>query len=107
MKIVSLSHIESENTTPHIDMNLLTKYKDGLIITSSGLDGELTYYASNADYDNAKQVAAEQDLQYLPKEEIEKRMRQKRKHMEAAAKELDFIVAAKLRDEIAVLREQL
>ena len=53
-------------------------------------------------YDNAKQVAAEQDLQYLPKEEIEKR-----KHMEAAAKELDFIVAAKLRDEIAILKEKL
>jgi len=31
-------------------------------------------------YDNAKQVAAEQDLQYLPKEEIEKRIREKRKH---------------------------
>jgi excinuclease ABC subunit B len=27
--------------------------------------------------------------------------------MEAAAKELDFIVAAKLRDEIAVLKESL
>ncbi|WP_435803141.1 UvrB/UvrC motif-containing protein [Polaribacter sp.] len=34
-------------------------------------------------------------------------MRDKRKHMEAAAKGLDFIVAAKLRDEIAVLREKL
>jgi excinuclease ABC subunit B len=52
-------------------------------------------------------VAAEQDLQYLPKEEIEKRIREKRKHMEAAAKELDFIVAAKLRDEIAILKEKL
>jgi excinuclease ABC subunit B len=27
--------------------------------------------------------------------------------MEAAAKELDFIVAAKLRDEIAVLKEKI
>jgi excinuclease ABC subunit B len=52
-------------------------------------------------------VAAEQDLQYLPKEEIEKRIREKRKHMETAAKELDFIMAAKLRDEIAVLKEKL
>jgi excinuclease ABC subunit B len=48
-----------------------------------------------------------QELQYLPKEEIEKRIREKRKHMEAAAKELDFIVAAKLRDEIDVLRKNL
>ena len=42
-----------------------------------------------------------------PKEEIEKRIREKRKHMEADAKGLDFIVAAKLRDEIAVLKEKL
>jgi len=46
-------------------------------------------------------------LHYLPKEEIEKRIRQKRKQMEAAAKGLDFIVAAKLRDEIKVLKEQV
>ena len=58
-------------------------------------------------YNNAIQQAAEQDLQYLPKSEIEKRIREKRKHMEQAAKALDFIVAAQLRDEIKVLKEQL
>ena len=58
-------------------------------------------------YDNAIQKAAEQDLQYLPKDEIEKRIRAKRKQMEEAAKSLDFIVAAQLRDEIAVLKENL
>ncbi|SDR82762.1 Excinuclease ABC subunit B [Polaribacter sp. KT25b] len=62
---------------------------------------------SSYHYDNAKQIAAEQDLQYLPKEEIEKRIRDKRKQMEAAAKDLDFIVAAKLRDEITTLKESL
>jgi excinuclease ABC subunit B len=43
----------------------------------------------------------------LPKSEIEKRIREKRKYMEEAAKALDFIVAAQLRDEITVLKEQL
>ena len=62
---------------------------------------------SSYHYDNAKQKAAEQDLQYLPKEEIEKRIREKRKHMETAAKSLDFLVAAQLRDEIALLKEKL
>ncbi|MCL4144529.1 UNVERIFIED_CONTAM: hypothetical protein GTU68_004459 [Idotea baltica] len=52
---------------------------------------------SSYHYDNAKQVA----------EEIENRIRKKRKQMEAAAKGLDFIVAAKLRDEIAVLKEKI
>jgi len=62
---------------------------------------------SSYHYDNAKQKAAEQDLKYLPKEEIEKRIREKRKLMETAAKSLDFIVAAQLRDEIAVLKKEL
>ncbi|CAA0208740.1 excinulease of nucleotide excision repair, DNA damage recognition component [Tenacibaculum maritimum] len=62
---------------------------------------------SSYHYDNAQQKVAEQELEYLPKETIEKRIRQKRKQMEAAAKELDFLVAAQLRDEIKVLKESI
>ena len=58
-------------------------------------------------YNNAIQQAAEQDLEYLPKSEIEKRIRDRRKQMEEAAKALDFIVAAQLRDEIKILKDQL
>ncbi len=58
-------------------------------------------------YDNAIQKVAEQDLEYLPKPEIEKRIREKRKEMEKAAKELDFMVAAQLRDEIKHLQTKL
>jgi excinuclease ABC subunit B len=50
--------------------------------------------------------AAEPDLNYLTKEQIEKMIRGKRKDMEKAAKELDFMQAAKLRDEIKVLQSQ-
>lgn len=50
--------------------------------------------------------AAEPDLEYLTKEQIEKLIRVKRKAMEKAAKELDFMQAAKLRDEIKMLQEQ-
>jgi excinuclease ABC subunit B len=58
-------------------------------------------------YNAAIKEAAEQDLQYLPKSEIEKRIREKRKQMEEAAKALDFIIAAQLRDEIIILKKQL
>jgi excinuclease ABC subunit B len=50
--------------------------------------------------------AAEPDLEYLTKDQIEKLIRDKRKAMEKAAKELDFMQAAKLRDEIKMLQEQ-
>ncbi|MBD1259179.1 excinuclease ABC subunit UvrB [Maribacter polysiphoniae] len=50
--------------------------------------------------------AAEPDMDYLTKEQIEKLIRDKRKAMEQAAKELDFMQAAKLRDEIKKLQKQ-
>jgi excinuclease ABC subunit B len=50
--------------------------------------------------------AAEPDLEYMTKEQIEKMIKEKRKAMEKAAKELDFMQAAKLRDEIKSLQEQ-
>jgi excinuclease ABC subunit B len=50
--------------------------------------------------------AAEPEIEYLSKTEIDKRIREKRKSMEKAAKELDFMQAAKLRDEIKTLQEK-
>ncbi|TDE07036.1 excinuclease ABC subunit UvrB [Flavobacterium sandaracinum] len=52
-------------------------------------------------------TAAEPENLYLPKPEIEKLIREKRKSMEKAAKELDFMQAAKLRDDIKRLQGQL
>ena len=43
----------------------------------------------------------------LSKSEIEKKIREIRKAMENAAKSLDFIEAAKFRDEIKILQDQL
>ena len=50
---------------------------------------------------------AEEVNRYLTKAEIEKKIREVRKYMEKAAKSLDFIEAAKYRDEIKNLQEQL
>ncbi len=50
-------------------------------------------------------LAAEAQSEYLSKPEIEKRIREKRKAMEKSAKDLDFMQAAKLRDEIKALQE--
>ncbi|MCK0160281.1 excinuclease ABC subunit UvrB [Allomuricauda sp. F6463D] len=50
--------------------------------------------------------AAEPDLEYLTQNQKEKMIRDKRKAMEKAAKELNFMEAAKLRDEIKMLQEK-
>ena len=58
-------------------------------------------------YENQVLKAAEPESLYLSKPEIEKKIRDARKAMEKAAKELDFIQAAKLRDEIKSLQEKI
>ncbi|SEO91891.1 Excinuclease ABC subunit B [Flavobacterium sp. CF108] len=52
-------------------------------------------------------IAAEPETAYMSKADLEKMIREKRKSMEKAAKELDFMQAAKLRDDIKKLQEQL
>lgn len=51
--------------------------------------------------------AAEEKIPYLSKSELEKKIRETRRAMEAAAKELDFIMAAQLRDQMQAYQEQL
>ncbi|MCL6217625.1 excinuclease ABC subunit UvrB [Zunongwangia pacifica] len=51
--------------------------------------------------------AAEEEGAYLTKPQIDKKIKEKRKAMETAAKELDFMEAARLRDEIKILQEKL
>jgi excinuclease ABC subunit B len=52
-------------------------------------------------------IAAEPIPEYLSKPEIDKMIREKRKAMEKAAKDLDFMQAAKLRDAIKALQEKI
>ncbi len=50
--------------------------------------------------------AAEKETAFFNKAQLEKRIREKRKEMESAAKELDFMTAARLRDEIKMLQDK-
>mgnify|MGYP003327115205 FL=1 len=60
-------------------------------------------YATEQD----ERKAADAATRYLTKPQIEQKIRTTRKEMEVAAKALDFIEAARLRDEIKNLQEQL
>lgn len=52
-------------------------------------------------------IVADPTVQYLSIPQIEKRIRELRKKMENAAKETDFVAAARFRDEMFALEEQL
>lgn len=58
-------------------------------------------------YEDKILKAAEPESLYLSKPEIEKKIRDLRKMMEKAAKELNFMEAAKFRDEIKILQEKI
>ena len=72
------------------------------------LDNALTKNSvSSYYYELEAQKAAEPESEYLTKPQLEKNIRKRRKLMEQAAKELDFILAAKLRDEIKAYQNKL
>ena len=79
------------NTEHNITPTALNKSLDNALTKNS----VSSYY-----YEQEALKAAEPESEYLTKGELEKKIREKRKFMEEAAKALDFIIAAKLRDEI-------
>lgn len=71
------------------------------------IDQSLTKTQTTYQQENEISKAAEIESLYLSKPEIEKLIREKRKQMEKAAKELNFLQAAALRDQIKKLKEKL
>ena len=90
-----------KQTAYNLEHNITPKSLNKSLDSALAKNSVSTYH-----FEKEEMRAAEPDLQYLTKEQIEKLIREKRKAMEKAAKELDFMQAAKLRDEIKMLQEQ-
>ena len=80
-------------------------------ITPTGLNKKIKNDLIKPTYDELmgeqiKKVAEEQ-VKYHSKEEIQKLINSKRKEMEKAAMDLNFMLAAQLRDEIKILKDKL
>lgn len=86
------------NTANNITPKALNKSLDSALAKNS-----VSTYKTELD----AKIAAEPESKYLTKGELEKKIREKRKQMEQAAKALDFIEAAKFRDEITAYQERL
>ena len=57
--------------------------------------------------DTAKAIAADPIVQYMSKPELQKSIEKTKKEMMAAAKDMDFLLAAKLRDEMFALEKMM
>ena len=86
------------NTKHGITPTALNKSLDNVLAKNS---------VSTYSYEVEAIKAAEPESQYLTKDQLEKKIREKRKLMEQAAKALDFIVAAQVRDEIKAYQGKL
>ncbi|MBO2008719.1 excinuclease ABC subunit UvrB [Hymenobacter negativus] len=105
-RATQLAYNEANGITPrtvrksHSEIMGQTALSDYRIVETPG-------YA-NAEADGvALALAAEPVVAMMTKPELEKLIKTTEKQMEAAAKDLDFLTAAKLRDELAALRNML
>ncbi|NRB58526.1 MAG: excinuclease ABC subunit UvrB [Winogradskyella sp.] len=86
------------NTENNIVPKALNKSLDSALAKNS-----VSTYKTELD----AKIAAEPESEYLTKSQLEKKIKEKRKQMEQAAKSLDFMEAARFRDEITTYQEKL
>ncbi|AWG25656.1 excinuclease ABC subunit UvrB [Flavobacterium kingsejongi] len=100
--------IDETNYRREKQMNYNTKHNLQPMALNKKIDSALAKNSVSTQYfENQAYKAAEPESLYLSKPEIEKKIRETRKAMEKAAKDLDFMQAAKLRDQIKTLQDQL
>ena len=97
--------IQEEYNTKHgITPTALNKSKEKILGSTKVADGdEIVDYTQYVE----AQMAADPVMQYMSTEQLESSAKHVKKQMEIAAKDLDFIEAARLRDELFVLQKQI
>ncbi|HFA50298.1 MAG TPA: excinuclease ABC subunit UvrB [Bacteroidetes bacterium] len=83
----------------------MAKTREEILARQSVLDvrGKKKYYIEP----EAPSIAADPVVAYLSRDQIERMVKETEQKMKKAAKELDFITAAQLRDELFALKEKL
>jgi excinuclease ABC subunit B len=89
------------NTEHNITPRQITKSMGQLLVSNSS-GKKVKAYIEN----DEMSVAADPVVQYMSSEQLDKHINRTKKAMEKAAKELDFIEAARLRDEMFALQEK-
>lgn len=97
--------IQAEYNVKHnITATTVVKSKDSILDQTKVADSKkssVNYYTENEN----PSIAADPIVSYMSSEELEKLVKKTKKSMEVAAKDLDFIEAARLRDELFDLQK--
>ncbi len=83
------------------------KSKEAILEQTSVLDFKGGTPKAYIEQDHAASVAADPIVQYMSKPELQKAIEKTKKEMNTAAKDMDFLLAAKLRDEMFALESIL
>jgi len=94
-----LAYNEEHGITP----TAIKKSMDAMIQSQSSVRG--TAYTSSSDLEMG--IAADPVIAYMSAEQLEKAIKETKRNMEKAAKELDFMQAAQYRDELFALQANL
>ncbi len=81
----------------------LNKSKEKILESTKVADGDMELRAMKYEIEESNALAADPVVGYMSLEQLEKSITYTRKQMEKAAKDLDFIEAARLRDELFAL----
>ncbi|MBT32848.1 MAG: excinuclease ABC subunit B [Thalassobius sp.] len=92
------------NKVNNISPKTVNKTKDSILNQTKVADSKKTVKNYQVEKEEPL-LAAESSVEYLKTDDIEKLIQQTKKKMEKAAKELDFIEAARLRDEMFELQK--
>ena len=98
-RAIQIQHNEDHGMVP----TPLNKSKERILESTKVADGDPATRQSKYEYSDQLALAADPVVQYMSLEQLEKSIVHTRKQMEKAAKELDFIEAARLRDELFAL----
>ena len=99
---LQMEYNEEHNITPMS----VHKSKDAILQQTKVADSKKTtrnYYVESEEHG----LASDPVVAYMDQDEIEKLIEKSRKAMEKAAKDLDFLEAARLRDELLELQKRL
>ncbi len=100
-RAIQMAYNEEHGITPQT----LAKTREEILSRSSVLDvrGKREYYVEP----ERPGIAADPVVSYMNRDQLERLLKETEEKMKAAAKDLDFITAAKYRDEMLAIKDQL
>jgi len=101
-RLIQLAYNEKNNITP----TAIIKSTQNILGQAAVADTQHKFSKAYFEKDNVN-IAAEPVIKYMSKEQIQKTITNNKRAMDKAAKDLDFMEAARLRDEIIALEGML